>query len=255
MRIWFDTQRLTSLNLAPSDITNAIQSQNNQAADRPHRRPPGARRPSNSAQSADPGPSDDGGAVRRHRASRQPGRLEPQDQGCRARRTRRAERGHGKLAVNGKPAVAIGIYLSPGANAVSTAAAVTKTLNKLKPRFPRRLEDDGRLRHDDLREGHDRRGASALWSRPSCSSSSSCSCSSARCAPRSSRRSPCRSASSAPSPSCCRSAIQPTPCRCSRLVLAIGIVVDDAIVVVENVERVMEEEPELSTEPPRPRRR
>ena len=30
------------------------------------------------------------------------------------------------------------------------------------------------------------------------------------------------------------------------LVLAVGIVVDDAIVVVENVERVMEEEPELS---------
>ena len=30
------------------------------------------------------------------------------------------------------------------------------------------------------------------------------------------------------------------------LVLAIGIVVDDAIVVIENVERVMEEEPELS---------
>ena len=31
------------------------------------------------------------------------------------------------------------------------------------------------------------------------------------------------------------------------MVLAIGIVVDDAIVVVENVERVMEEEPELSS--------
>ena len=30
------------------------------------------------------------------------------------------------------------------------------------------------------------------------------------------------------------------------MVLAIGIVVDDAIVVVENVERVMEEEPDLS---------
>ena len=30
------------------------------------------------------------------------------------------------------------------------------------------------------------------------------------------------------------------------LVLAVGIVVDDAIVVVENVERVMEEEPDLS---------
>ena len=31
------------------------------------------------------------------------------------------------------------------------------------------------------------------------------------------------------------------------LVLGIGVVVDDAIVVVENVERVMEEEPELSS--------
>ena len=31
MRIWFDTQRLTSLNLAPSDIIAAIQSQNVQA--------------------------------------------------------------------------------------------------------------------------------------------------------------------------------------------------------------------------------
>src|SRR6202044_3290649 len=35
------------------------------------------------------------------------------------------------------------------------------------------------------------------------------------------------------------------------IVLAIGIVVDDAIVVVENVERVMEEHPELTpAEPP-----
>ncbi|HTE35198.1 MAG TPA: efflux RND transporter permease subunit, partial [Reyranella sp.] len=31
MRIWFDTQRLTSLNLAPSDVVQAIQSQNIQA--------------------------------------------------------------------------------------------------------------------------------------------------------------------------------------------------------------------------------
>ena len=38
------------------------------------------------------------------------------------------------------------------------------------------------------------------------------------------------------------------------LVLAIGIVVDDAIVVVENIERVIEEEPEL-TDPEAPARR
>ena len=39
------------------------------------------------------------------------------------------------------------------------------------------------------------------------------------------------------------------------MVLAIGIVVDDAIVVVENVERVMEEEPDLHAAARRPRRR
>jgi multidrug efflux pump subunit AcrB len=31
MRIWFDTQRLTSLNLAPSDIISAIKAQSVQA--------------------------------------------------------------------------------------------------------------------------------------------------------------------------------------------------------------------------------
>ena len=31
MRIWFDTQRLTSLNLTPSDVVAAIQAQNVQA--------------------------------------------------------------------------------------------------------------------------------------------------------------------------------------------------------------------------------
>src|SRR5260370_2082134 len=31
MRIWFDTQRLASLNLAPSDVVQAIQAQNVQA--------------------------------------------------------------------------------------------------------------------------------------------------------------------------------------------------------------------------------
>jgi multidrug efflux pump subunit AcrB len=31
MRIWFDTQRLTSLNLAPSDVIAAIRAQSVQA--------------------------------------------------------------------------------------------------------------------------------------------------------------------------------------------------------------------------------
>jgi multidrug efflux pump len=37
---------------------------------------------------------------------------------------------------NDKPAVAIGLYLSPGANAVSTASAVIATMDRLSKRFP-----------------------------------------------------------------------------------------------------------------------
>src|SRR5262249_24292476 len=37
---------------------------------------------------------------------------------------------------NGEPAVAIGLYLSPGANAVTTASAVIATMDRLPQRFP-----------------------------------------------------------------------------------------------------------------------
>src|ERR1700751_4280828 len=37
---------------------------------------------------------------------------------------------------NGEPAVAIGLYLSPGANAVTTASAVIATMDRLAQRFP-----------------------------------------------------------------------------------------------------------------------
>ena len=47
--------------------------------------------------------------------------------------------------LNGNPAVAIGIYLSPGANAVQTSARVQQTLDKLSDPFPRGAEDDGLL--------------------------------------------------------------------------------------------------------------
>ena len=41
MRIWFDTQRLTSLNLSPSDVVNADPGAERAGAGRPHRRAPG----------------------------------------------------------------------------------------------------------------------------------------------------------------------------------------------------------------------
>ena len=38
MRVWVETDRLTSPGITPNDIINALQAQNIQAAGRPHRR-------------------------------------------------------------------------------------------------------------------------------------------------------------------------------------------------------------------------
>lgn len=59
--------------------------------------------------------------------------------------------------LNGKPAVAIGLYLSPGANAVETAAAVKTRMDKLKQRFPEGLNytvvyDSTTFINDTIRE-------------------------------------------------------------------------------------------------------
>lgn len=56
MRIWFDTARLTSLDLAPSDVIRAVQAQNMQAP--VHRRPAGAKGPAIPTQCANAGPAD-----------------------------------------------------------------------------------------------------------------------------------------------------------------------------------------------------
>ena len=42
--------------------------------------------------------------------------------------------------LNGDPSVAIGIYLSPGANALTVSKAVNATLEKLRDRFPEGLQ-------------------------------------------------------------------------------------------------------------------
>jgi len=146
---------------------------------------------------------------------------------------------------SGKPAVGIGIYLSPGANAVQTAQAVNAVIAKVSKRFPAGLKttvvyDTTTFVNDTIHEVIKTLAEAFvlvvivvflfLGS--------------------------------------LRATIIPTVAipvsligtfavlvalgysantvSLLALVLAIGIVVDDAIVVVENVERVMEEEPDLS---------
>ena len=71
MRVWFDMNRLISLNLAPSDIIDAIQRAERAGAGGPHRRTTDQRCDAVPAQRADAGTPDHRRAVRPHRDPRQ----------------------------------------------------------------------------------------------------------------------------------------------------------------------------------------
>jgi hydrophobe/amphiphile efflux-1 (HAE1) family protein len=244
MRIWFDTNRLISLNLAPSDIIAAIQTQNVQGAVGRI----GAQPTSDDTQfqinlqtkGRLTTPEEFGAIVVR---------ANPDGSTLRVRDVARVELGAQTMdqqsRLNGNPAVTIGIYLSPGANAVATSGRVSAALEGLSHRFPQGLNysifyDSSSFVSDTIQEVLKTLGEAFvlvvlvvflfLGN--------------------------------------LRATIIPTiavpvsligtfavllllgysanTVSLLAMVLAIGIVVDDAIVVVENVERVMEEEPEIS---------
>ena len=244
MRIWFQTARLADLGLAPSDIIAALQTQNVQGAVGRI----GAR------------PTVDGNAFQmnlqasgRRVTAEQFGaivvRANPDGSVLRVRDVARVELGSAsqdtESRLNGKPAVSIGIYLAPGANAVDTSTRVREALEALEKRFPPGMKkivfyDSSVFVADTINEvittlleafalvvlvvfvflGNLR-------------------------------------ATIIPAVAVPVSVIgtfavllllgySANTVSLLALVLAVGIVVDDAIVVVENVERVLEEEPHLT---------
>ena len=244
MRIWFDVTRLTSLNMAPSDIIAAIQQQNVQA---PVGRV-GARPTSDDTQfqinlqtrGRLTTPEEFGAIVVR---------ANPDGSVLRVRDVARVALGpatqDSESRLNGNPAVTVGIYLSPGSNAVQAAQRVRNALDGLSERFPEGMKyqviyDSSSFVSQTIDEVITTLGEAFVlvvivvflflgsW----------------------------------------RATLIPTiavpvslvgtfavllavgysanTVSLLAMVLAIGIVVDDAIVVVENVERVMEEEPEIS---------
>lgn len=244
MRIWFDIDRLVALGLSPSDVIAAIQAQNTQApVGRIGARPIGPDQQFQlniQTKGLLKTPKEFGDVVIR---------AYPDGSLLRVRDVARVELGAQNLdsesRIDGRPGVPIGIYLSPGANAVSTAAAVRATLARLEQRFPPGLKaqvmyDSTTFVSDTIHEvirtlveafvlvvlvvfvflGNLR-------------------------------------ATIIPSVAVPVSLIgafaallalgySANTVSLLAMVLAIGIVVDDAIVVVENVERVLEEHPELS---------
>jgi hydrophobe/amphiphile efflux-1 (HAE1) family protein len=244
MRIWFDTQRLTSLNLAPSDVINAIRAQSVQA-------PVGriGARPIGDDQQFQFNVQTQGRLTTSAQFGNIVLRANPDGSVLRIKDVARVEIGAQNMdsesRIDGDPGVPIGIYLAPGANAVTTAKAVQTTLAKLSERFPPGLTytvhyDSTTFVTDTITEVLKTLGEAFvlvvivvfLF--------------------LGNLRATIIPAVAVPVSLIGAFAVllalgySANTVSLLAMVLAIGIVVDDAIVVVENVERVMEEEPELS---------
>ncbi|MCQ8239960.1 efflux RND transporter permease subunit [Rhizosaccharibacter radicis] len=243
MRIWFDTNRLTNLGLSPADITSAISSQNNVAAvGRIGARPalPNQQYQLNvQTQGRLTTPEQFGNIVIR---------AQPDGSNLRLRDVARVELGAQTLDSETRfdraPSVALAVYLAPGANALDTADAIKKLITRLSKRFPAGLTynityDSTDFVHDTVHEvlrtlveafvlvvivvflflGSLRATIIPTVAVPVSLIGAFAGMSAL--------------------------GFSANTVSLLAMVLAIGIVVDDAIVVVENVERVMEEHPEL----------
>ena len=244
MRIWFDTSRLTSLGLTPSDVLRAVPAQFVPA-------PVGRR-------GARPVPDDQQFQLNLQTRGRLTTpeefgaiviRANPDGSMLQVKDVARVELGAQNLdtfsRLNGNPSVAIGVYLAPGANAITVSRAVEARLETLRGRFPEGLQ--ARVVHDTtifvtdtisaviealieafvlvaivvfLFLGNLRATIIPIIAIPVSLVGSFA--------------------------VLLALGYSANTVSLLALVLAVGIVVDDAIVVVENVERVMEEEPDLS---------
>lgn len=244
MRIWFDTARLTSLGLGPSDVIRSVQAQSVQA-------PIGrlGARPIPEDQQFQLNLQTQGRLTTPEQFGAIVIRANPDGSVLQVKDVARIELGAQNQdtfsRLNGDPSVTIGIYLSPGANALTVSKAVNATLEKLRDRFPEGLQ--ARVVHDStvfvrdtinavikalieafvlvgivvfLFLGNLRATIIPIIAIPVSLVGSFA--------------------------VLLMLGYSANTVSLLALVLAVGIVVDDAIVVVENVERVMEEEPDLS---------
>lgn len=135
MRIWLNIDRLTSLDLAPIDIVNAIRTQNVQAAVGRIGAPP---MPDN--QQIEIPLQAQGRLSDVEQFENIIVRATPDGSVLRVSDVARVElaaQSYNALGYSdGRPAAVIGIYQAPGANAVTAAAAVHEALDRLAQRFP-----------------------------------------------------------------------------------------------------------------------
>lgn len=139
MRIWFKTDVLTSLGLTPNDIVNAVSSQNVQAAVGRLGAPP-----MTDQQQIQLSLTTQGRLTTVGEFEQIVVRANPDGSLVRLRDVARVELAAqsydtiGRL--NGKPASVIAVYQSPGSNAVSAAEGVRTAMEGLKQNFPAGLD-------------------------------------------------------------------------------------------------------------------
>src|SRR5438445_292766 len=243
LRVWLDPDRLTELNLTPNDVIAAVQSQNIQAA----LGRVGAA-PITTQQQVQINIKTKGRLTQPEEFAAIVLRANPDGSVIRIKDVARVEmsaKSQDRYSrFNGAPAAAIGIYQTPGSNAVEVARHVRETLNDLEKRFPNDLAytvfwDSTVFVTETIKEVVRTLGAAIVlvavvvflflgrW------------------------RTTLIPLVAVPVSIVGTFAVMlligysANTVSLLALVLSIGIVVDDAIVVVENVERVMEENPEL----------
>src|SRR6516165_7317299 len=244
IRAWVHTDRLTGLNLTTGDIINALQSQNIQAATGRL----GAR-PTSSEQQLQLNVQAKGRLTTVKEFEDIVVRTNPDGSVLRLGEVARVELGATNLDrdtwLNGGPSAAIALYQSPGANAIATLKAVRARIAELEKNFPEDLAwkvtyDPTVFVTDTIREVR----KTLIEAFVLVVLVVFLFLGSAR-------------ATLIPTVAVPVSLIgafivllavgySANTVSLLAVVLAIGIVVDDAIVVVENVERVMEEHPDLS---------
>jgi hydrophobic/amphiphilic exporter-1 (mainly G- bacteria), HAE1 family len=135
LRIWLDPDRLTELNLTPNDVIQAVQNQNVQAALGRIGAAPIA-----TEQQVQINIKTKGRLTRPEEFAAIILRANPDGSVVRVGDVARVEMGARSQdrysRYNGAPAAAIGIYQSPGSNAVAVAKQVRDTMNTLATRFP-----------------------------------------------------------------------------------------------------------------------
>ncbi len=135
MRVWLDPDRMTSLNLTTSDVAKAIESQNIQATAGQLGAPPYQVAPQFqlSIQAK-------GRLLSVAEFSNIVLRANPNGSFVRLKDVARVELGSqsysARTTLNNRPAAGIGIYQSPGANALQVADKIYAELERLKVRFP-----------------------------------------------------------------------------------------------------------------------